>query len=155
LDEVGKTLAPEFNPNEAVRRNVSETMRQRMFKHLSPAKLLGSVLEWKDFLTGLPLRLNKILDAIGNAEMELKIKTPDSEHLMTGFQKIANRITTGLVLTALIIGASLLMQVPTTFRIFGYPGIAMVCFILAATGGVWLVLSIVVKDHKDKKKTRQ
>jgi ubiquinone biosynthesis protein len=154
LDEVGRTLAPGFNPNAAVRRNVSETMRQRMFKNLSPAKLLGSVLELKDFMMGLPLRLNKILDAVANAELELKIKTPDTDHLMNGFEKIANRITTGLVLTALIIGASLLMQVPTSFRIFGYPGIAMLCFMLAAAGGLWLVLSIVIKDHKDKKKTR-
>jgi predicted unusual protein kinase regulating ubiquinone biosynthesis (AarF/ABC1/UbiB family) len=154
LDEVGRTLAPGFDPNAAVRRNVSETMRQRMFKNLSPAKLLGTALEVKDFLTGLPLRLNKILDAVANAELELKIKTPDTDQLMTGFQKIANRITTGLVLTALIIGASLLMQVPTSFRIFGYPGIAMLCFMVAAAGGVWLVLSIVIKDHKDKKKTR-
>jgi len=154
LDEVGRTLAPNFNPNEAVRRNVTETMRQRMFKNLSPAKLLGTALEVKDFLAGLPLRLNKILDAVGNAELELKVKTADTDHLMAGFQKVANRITTGLVLTALIIGASLLMQVPTSFRIFGYPGIAMVCFLLAGAGGVRLVLSIVINDHKDKKRTR-
>jgi predicted unusual protein kinase regulating ubiquinone biosynthesis (AarF/ABC1/UbiB family) len=154
LDQVGRTLAPGFDPNAAVRRHVSETMRQRMFKDLSPAKLLGTALEVKDFLTGLPLRLNKILDAVANAELELKIKTPDTDYLMAGFQKIANRITTGLVLTALIIGASLLMQVPTSFRIFGYPGIAMVCFMVAAASGLWLVLSIVIKDHKDKKKTR-
>ena len=154
LDQVGRTLSPTFNPNAAVRRNVSETMRQRMFKNFSPAKLLGTALELKDFVTGLPLRLNKILDAVANAELELKIKTPDTDHLMTGFQKIANRITTGLVLAALIIGASLLMQVPTSFRIFGYPGIAMLCFIFAAAGGLWLVLSIVTKDYKDKKKTR-
>lgn len=154
LDQVGRTLAPGFNPNAAVRRNVSETMGQRMFKHLSPAKMLGSVLELKDFLMGLPLRLNKILDAVAHAELELKIKTPDTDQLMAGFQKVANRITTGLVLAALIIGASLLMQVPTSFRIFGYPGIAMVCFLLAGAGGAWLVLSIALKDHKDKKKTR-
>jgi len=154
LDQVGRILSPTFDPNAAVRRNVSETMRQRMFKDLSPAKLLGTALEVKDFLTGLPLRLNKILDAVANAELELKIKTPDTDHLMAGFQKVANRITTGLVLTALIIGASLLMQVPTSFRIFGYPGIAMLCFMVAAAGGLWLVLSIVIKDHKDKKNTR-
>jgi ubiquinone biosynthesis protein len=155
LDEVGRTLSPTFNPNEAVRRNVSQTLRERMYKNVSPTKLLGSVMELKDFFAGLPLRLTKILDAVANAELELKIKTPDTDRLMSGFQKIANRITTGLVLTALIIGASLLMQVPTSFRIFGYPGIAMLCFILAAAGGVWLVLSIVINDHKDKKKTRR
>jgi CHASE2 domain-containing sensor protein len=49
----------------------------------------------------------------------------------------ANRITTGIVLAALITGASLLMQIQTTFRIFGYPGLAIVCFLAAAAGGFW------------------
>jgi ABC-type polysaccharide/polyol phosphate export permease len=72
---------------------------------------------------------------------------------MEGFQKIANRITTGIILAALIIGAALLMRVETPFRIFGYPGLAMLCFLAAAAGGFWLVISIFVQDHKSAKKT--
>ena len=53
---------------------------------------------------------------------------------MEGFQKVANRITVGLILAALIVGAALLMRVETTFRILGYPGLAILCF-LAAAGG--------------------
>jgi ABC-type polysaccharide/polyol phosphate export permease len=98
--------------------------------------------------------VNKVLDALANAEMEVKVRTPDAEHLMSGFQKVANRITTGLILAALIIGASLLMQINTPFQIFGYPGIAMICFLAAAGGGFWLVLHILIKDYKDKRRSR-
>jgi ubiquinone biosynthesis protein len=155
LDQVGKTLSPTFNPNASVRQNVSEILTQRMWKQASPSKMLGTMLELKDFVGGLPSRLSKILDTLANAEMELKIKTPDTQQLMDGFQKVANRITTGLILAALIVGASLLMQVNTSFRILGYPGFAMLCFLFAAAGGAWLVLSILFKDHKDKKRTRR
>jgi predicted unusual protein kinase regulating ubiquinone biosynthesis (AarF/ABC1/UbiB family) len=154
LDQVGRTLAPNFNPNAAVKRNVSEILSQRMWKNFSPAKILGSALELKDFFAGLPGRLTKILDAIANAELEVRVKTPDTDQLMNAFQKIANRIATALILASLIVGASLLMQVHTKFQIFGYPGIAMVCFLIAGFGGLWLVLSIVIKDYKDKKRTR-
>ena len=155
LDQVGKTLAPNFNPNASVRRNVSEILTQRMWKQASPSKMLGTMLELKDFFGGLPSRLTKILDTFANAEMELKIKTPDAQQLMDGFQKVANRITTGLILASLIVGAALLMQVNTTFRILGYPGFAMLCFLFAAAGGAWLVLSIMLKDQKDKKRNRR
>jgi ubiquinone biosynthesis protein len=155
LDQVGKTLAPNFNPNASVRRNVSQILTQRMWKQASPSKMLGTMLELKDFFGGLPSRLTKILDTFANAEMELKIKTPDTQQLMDGFQKVANRITTGLILAALIVGAALLMQVNTTFRILGYPGFAMLCFLFAAAGGAWLVLSIMLKDHKDRKRNRR
>ena len=59
-----------------------------------------------------------------------------------------------LVLAALIVGAALLMQVDTTFRILGYPGLAMLCFIAAATGGFWLVVSIFINDQRHRRKMR-
>ena len=82
----------------------------------------------------------------------MRVKAVDAKLVMEGFQKIANRITMGIVLAALIVGASLLMQVQTSFRMFGYPGLAMLCFLAAAAGGFWLVLIIFVQDHKARKK---
>jgi ubiquinone biosynthesis protein len=91
------------------------------------------------------------MDSIAKAELELKVKATDIHLLLEGFQKIANRITTGLILAALIIGASLLMQVQTAFRIFGYPGLAILFFLLAAGMGFWLVVTILLQDYKRKK----
>ena len=54
--------------------------------------------------------------------------------------------TLGLVLAALIIGAAMLMEVETSFRILGYPGLAILCFLGAAVGGVLLVANIVTHD---------
>jgi ubiquinone biosynthesis protein len=58
-------------------------------------------------------------------------------------------------LIALIVGAALLMRVETEFRLFGYPCLAMLCFLGAAAGGVWLVMSVIIRDHKSRKKSRQ
>ena len=152
LDEVGKILDPAFDPNASIRRNVGELMSQRMRKNATQGSLFGSLLEMKDFVSGLPARLNQIMDAITNHQLEVKIKAVDAKLMMEGLQKIANRITTGIVLAALIMGASILMQVQTSFRIFGYPGLAILCFVAAAAGGFWLVFNIFVQDHKDRKK---
>ena len=58
---------------------------------------------------------------------------------MDNLQKIANRIALGLVLAALIVGAALMMQVRHSFRLFGYPGLAMLLFLLAAACGFILI----------------
>src|SRR5439155_1154256 len=155
LDEIGRTLDPSFNPNESVKRNASALMNQRVRKSTTSGKFFASLLEAKEFMGGLPTRLNKIMDAVGNAELEVKVKTTDANLFLQGFQKVANRIASALVLAALIIGAALLMQVDTTFRIFGYPGLAMLCFIAAATGGFGLVVSIFVNDERHRRKARQ
>ena len=45
------------------------------------------------------------------------------------------------------------MRVETTFRLFGYPGFAILCFIGAAAGACWLLVAIVVQDRKKRKRT--
>jgi ubiquinone biosynthesis protein len=154
LEEVGKLLCPTFNPSASVRRNVAEIMTARMRKAVSPGHMFGSFLEMKDFVGGLPGRVNKILDVVGNSELEVNVKTPDARHLLNGFEKIANRVTTGIILAALIIGAALMMRINSSFQIFGYPGIAMICFLVALGGSGWLILGILWKDYKDKHKPK-
>jgi ubiquinone biosynthesis protein len=156
LDEIGKTLDPDFDPNAAIRRNVSTLLHERMWKSLSPTSIAASILDIKDFVGTLPGKLSKILDSVANAELEVKVKAVDVALLMAAFHKIANRITSGLILAALIIGASLLMQteVKSDFTIFGYPGLAMIFFMAAAAGGFHLLISIFLHDHRDEKKSK-
>jgi ubiquinone biosynthesis protein len=152
LDEVGRTLDPDFNSSASVRRNATQSMSQRMRRDMTQGSVLSSLLEMKDFVTGLPARVNKILDALSNAELEVNVRAPDAKLMMEGLQKIANRITMGIILASLIIGASLLMRVETSFRILGYPGFAMLLFLAAAGGGFWLVIRIFEQDRRSEKR---
>ncbi len=156
LEEVGKVLFPNFNPNASVRRNVAEIMATRMRRFASPGSVFGSLLEMKDFVGGLPGRVNKILDSVGNSQLEVNVNTPDARHLLNGFEKIANRVTTGIILAALIVGAALLMRIDSTsFHIFGYPGLAMICFLVAIGGSAWLIIGVLWKDYQDKHKLKK
>jgi predicted unusual protein kinase regulating ubiquinone biosynthesis (AarF/ABC1/UbiB family) len=155
LDQIGQTLAPNFDPNESIRRNASRILNQRLKSGFTEGKVFSTLLEARQFFGALPSRLNKILDAVGNAELNVKVKPSETEFLIESAQKVANRITTGLVLAALIVGAALLMRVETSFQIFGYPGVAIICFLVAAGGGLWLVFNILWQDHKSKMKSRR
>ena len=79
--------------------------------------------------------------------MRIRVDAIDEVLLMEGLQKIANRITLGLIVAAMIVGAAMLMRVETSFRILGYPGLAMLFFMLAACGGTWLAITIVRNDR--------
>ena len=152
LDQVGRTLDPSFDPNTAIREYATELMRERMLKSVSPGNLFSSMLEMKDFAERLPGRVNRILDSLANNQIKVKVDAIDETLLMEGLQKIANRITLGLVLAALIVGAAMLMSVPTSFRILGYPALAIIFFIAAATGGVLLIVNILSYDMRARKK---
>jgi ubiquinone biosynthesis protein len=154
LDQIGRTLDPDFDPNAAIRRNAAELTRQRVRKSLSPGNLFAGVMELKDFAENLPRRVNTILDRVASNSLEVKVDAIDEKMLLEGFIKVANRITMGLILASLIVGAALLMRVETSFRILGYPGLAIVCFLFAAAGGVTLVGNILWSDHKHRQRTR-
>ena len=155
LHEIGRSLHPAYNPNAAVRRHVSAILQQRLKKDFTPGNIFSSMLEAKEFTAQLPSRLVKILDTVGKGQVELKMRNDDTLRMLDGFQKVANRIATGLVLAALIVGAALLMRIPTEFTLFGYPGFAMICFMFAAAGAVWLLLDIFWRDLKSPKRPRK
>lgn len=151
LDGIGRTLAPNFDPNGSIRQNSARLMNQRMIKNLSPGRIFSSVLEMKEMVDRLPGRVNKILDNTANNQLGFKIDTGiDAAQFMVGLQKVANRITIGLILAALIVGAALLMRVDTTFRLWGYPGLAMLCFLGAGGLGLALLLHTLWKDVSDR-----
>lgn len=152
LDQVGQTLSPRFDINASIRRNASEIMQQRMMKSLSPGNVFASMIETKDFLERLPGRINSLLDMITNNELKINADVIDEKSLMESIQKVANRITLGILLASLIIGAALIMRVDTTLRIFGYPALAVIFFLIAAIGALALAASIVFTDVSRKKK---
>ena len=151
LDLVGQTLDPKFNPSASIRRNAEKLLRQRAWKALSPSNLFGDLLEMKDLLVRLPSRLNRILDALAHNELKIKVETIDENVLIDGMQKVANRITLGLIMAALIVGAALLMRVETSFRLFGFPGFAILCFLGVDGGGLFLIIRILMNDRPSKK----
>ncbi len=150
LDLVGRTLHPDFDPNDSIRRNGAIILQQRTRQSFSPGNLFAAMLEAKELIERLPGRLNQFLELVAANKLRLQVDTIDPNFLMAGLEKIANRIALGLILAALIVGAAMLMRVETTFRIFGYPGFAILFFLAASAGGLALVVQILRSDHPSK-----
>jgi ubiquinone biosynthesis protein len=154
IDEIGRCLDPDFDPNQAIRRHAAEITTRRLRQAATPGSLLSGLSDLKEFVERLPARANRILDRVANNELSIRVESIDEKLLMEGAQKIANRIAMGVVLAALILGAALLMRVSTPFQILGYPGLAMICFLGAAAGGIGLVLSILWGDRRTRQRAR-
>jgi predicted unusual protein kinase regulating ubiquinone biosynthesis (AarF/ABC1/UbiB family) len=153
LDEVGRVLDSEFDVNASLRRNASTVMRRRMLKSATPANVFSAAMDVREFAERLPGRVNRILDSLVASDLRFKVEVIDQGSIIEGLQKVANRIALGLVLAALIVGAAMLMRVPTRLTIFGYPWLAMLLFLTAAAGGFWMAWTIIAGDVR-KTRTR-
>jgi len=155
LDRSVFTLDPTFDPNAVIRERATEILQRNILKSIAPGNILGGIVELKEFAEKLPGRVNRLLDAVGNNDLKIKVDAIDEKIVLEGLQKVANRITLGLILAALILGAAMLMRVETSFRILGYPGFPLVFFLIAAIAGMALVGSILVYDIKPRGKNKE
>ena len=154
LDQIAHVLAPHFDPNAAIRRHAADITQGQITRELTLSSLFSSAVELKNFVQHLPARVNRILDRLADNEFQVRVDAIDETRLMEGLQKVANRIALGLVLAALIVGAALMMDVPTSFQIFGYPGLAMMLFLAAAAGGAALAVTILANDIRAKRRAK-
>jgi predicted unusual protein kinase regulating ubiquinone biosynthesis (AarF/ABC1/UbiB family) len=146
LDQATSHLDPTFDPTESIRDNVSEIFRSGL--KTTSGGLLSAAIEAKTFTAQLPKRANRILDAMAAGEFRLRVDAIDEERLHLVLQRIANRLTLGLIIAATLIGAAFMMRVPSSWTLLGYPGIAILFFLLAALAGVVLAVWIITTDRK-------
>lgn len=148
LDEVGQVLHPGFDSTDTLRKHAAELIRRRSLAAASPGRMLATAVETQGFLQDLPERLNKIMDAVVESRLTMNVRAFDEAQMMANLQRIANRIATGLVLAALIIGAALMMNIDAGPRLFGYPALSLVMFLLAAVTGFGMVFQALRRDHQ-------
>jgi predicted unusual protein kinase regulating ubiquinone biosynthesis (AarF/ABC1/UbiB family) len=154
LDEVARILDPSFDPNEAIEAQTGELLRSRLLHTASPANIMSAAMEAKEFAERLPGRVNKVMDALAEGQLTLNVKGIDERDIMRSFQKLANRLVAGMVVAALVVGAALIMRVPTHTELLGYPAVAIVLFIIAAVAAISVLVSIVLSDLPQRRRRR-
>ncbi len=147
LDEVARILDPDFNPNAAIRRHAPELMTKLFFQTFSKRKMYGALLEAKEFVDCLPERANDLLETLAANRFRVRADVLNEEYMVSALKEAVNRLTAGLVLSALIVGAAIMLHVDTEFQVFGYPVIAIVCFLLAGLGGLVLIGRMLFRDE--------
>jgi predicted unusual protein kinase regulating ubiquinone biosynthesis (AarF/ABC1/UbiB family) len=152
LDEIARTLDPTFDPNAAINRASADLTRKKLLQAASPANFMNAALEAKEFAERLPGRLNSVLEALSKGELTINVQGIDQRDIMRSAQKLANRLTAGIVVAALVIGAALIMRVNTSAKLFGYPALAIVLFLVAAGAGLWLFVSIQLHDVPQRRR---
>jgi predicted unusual protein kinase regulating ubiquinone biosynthesis (AarF/ABC1/UbiB family) len=147
IDEVARALDPQLDVNEAVRRTGADLMTRRMRKAATSGSVITSLLEAKEFAEKLPGRVNRVLDALAASELKMKVEVIDDGAIIDGLQKVANRITLGLILAAMIVASAMIMRIDSGFQILGYPGLAILLLALAFAGASYLAIQIVRHDR--------
>lgn len=150
LEAVCLALDRTLDMKRVVERHLNRMMRARLRKSLSPANLASEMMELHGLLREAPRKLSDVLSLLADNRMQVRMTGLDDSQLMEALQKIANRISAGVVTAALIIAAAMMMELGAGPQLVGYPAIAIILVLIGAVLGIALVLSALLGDHKAK-----
>ena len=150
LERVADALAPGLDVREVVEGHLDGVMRGRLRKALSPSNIATELMEIQGLLRDAPRKMSDLLSLL--ADNRFQVRVAGLDELMEGLQKIANRVATGVITAALIIGAALMMRIDAGPHLVGYPAIALVLFLVAAGLGITIVVNALRSDRKARPK---
>jgi len=148
LETVCRLLAPTLDTRRIVERQLQHVMRARLKKSLSAANLASEAMEVQELLRVGPRKMTDILALLAENRLQMKVTGLEESRLMENLQKIANRVSAGIVTAALIMASSLMMKVDTGLHLFGYPAIAMVLLLIGVFLGLGIIASALLFDRR-------
>ena len=155
LEAVSKALDPDMDVKSVVEGHLENVMRQRLKKSFSPAALASEAMELQALVRESPRKVSDILTLLSENRLAVRISGLEDSYLVENLQKIANRISTGIIVAALILASAMLMRSEGGPRLLGYPAVALVLFSIAVILGLAIVVSAMLRDRKARPAERR
>jgi ubiquinone biosynthesis protein len=90
----------------------------------------------------LPRHLLQIVEKIEEGELSFKFHLEKLEHLVNTLESASNRLTTGIITGAIIMGSSMIVTTGVGPFIFGLPALGVIGYLMSVVLGLWLVITI-------------
>lgn len=150
LERVASVLDPAMDVRDLVESHLQSIMRAQLRRSFSSANLATEALEVQALLRDAPRKISDTLSLLAENRLQVRLDGLENSRLMENMQKIANRIAAAVVTAALLVSSAMLMRIETPTRLFGYPALAVVLFLVAAVLGLAIAISALLRDRKAK-----
>jgi len=143
IEAIGRQLDPAFDLVSLSRPYVKKIMLRKIEfqKIVSNGSLL--LEDFKALLDDLPENLRQILLKTRQGSLGINLHHQGLEKFIREIDSASNRISFSLIIAALIIGSSLIMQLDKGPLFWGYPLFGLIGYLFAAILGAWLVVAII------------
>jgi len=148
LDSVTKRLDPDFDPQTVIRHYAERLMTQKLTQKFDPRNFYPALLDLNQLMLDMPHRAREMIDLIPAGRLAFGVKLLQAEEFLSGVHKIANRITVGVVIAALLIASALMMLTAHGEKL------AVIGFIAAGVAAVYLIVSTFIQDKHDKERAK-
>jgi ubiquinone biosynthesis protein len=143
VDNIGRQLDPGFNLISTAEPYAAELVKKRMSPQRMFDKSKENLAEIGDLLIDTPKQVNRLLRKSLRNEVSFKIDPIGMEKLIKDIDRSSNRLAFSVVVGAIIVGSSMLMQSDIGGKILGMPTVGAIGFLVAIVLGLRLLISII------------
>jgi len=142
MEGLGRQLDPTFNMIEQVRPFAEQIVKDRYSPGNLTKELTRTLQSYHALGKSLPKDIKEFINRINRNKFKIDLEHRGLERLITDLDKSSNRISFSLVIAALIIGSSLIMQADKGPILFGFPVLGLVGYSVAGFLGFALAIAI-------------
>lgn len=142
-DEISRKLDPDHNFGEMTRPYVKKMLEDRT----RPSNIIKSAektaMDFINLMKKFPRRVNHLLTKAEKGTLKLELEHLGLDNLVEQMDIMSNRLSFSMIIAALIIGSSLIIQTRMSPSMFEVPLLGIIGFFIAGFLGIGLLISII------------
>ena len=142
VETTGRQLYPDFDMLSTAKPFIKKLLRKKFVPKELLKKSEVVLQESIELIEQLPNNLIDILHKVKEGKLKFNFEHQGLEKLTNEIDRSSNRLSFSLIIAALIIGSSLILQQQIGPFIFGYPILGIIGYLIAGFLGLGLIISI-------------
>jgi ubiquinone biosynthesis protein len=142
VEATARRLDPNFDFFTHSAPLVEKLARKRFSSEYMQKLVAAQLKEFASLVEIIPGTTREILKKLSRGHLKFEFEHLGLDLFTRNLDRIANRISFTLVISAIIIASSLIMTADNGFKVFGYPLLGIIGYIMAGGLGTWLAIAI-------------
>lgn len=142
MEGIGRKLDPDFNMIVHLKPFMDKIVREKIGPGYIGKEASRIALSFASLLKNLPRDLQAFINRINHNRFKIDLEHRGLDRLINDLDRASNRLSFSMLIAALIIGSSLIMQTEKGPMIFGFPALGFIGYSIAGFLGLWLAVAI-------------
>jgi ubiquinone biosynthesis protein len=142
MEGVGSMLDPDFDMTLHLKPLMEKEIKERLSPQRALKYLKSNIGSYYNLIRTLPKDLKEILNRINRDKFKIDLEHRGLDKFTKDLDKSVNRLSSSLIIAALIVGSSIVMQIDTGPQLMGFPLFAFLGYSIAGLIGLIWVIAI-------------
>ena len=141
-ESIVRKIYPDFNMVEKAKPIIKDLFLHKYDPIKKMKQFMLFLEDSEELIRSFPQEMKSILQKMKRGDIKVKFQHQNLEDLVSELELTSTRLSFSLIIAAIIVGSSFIINSDKGPFLFGYPVLGLIGYLLAGIMGVWLVINI-------------